>query len=71
MNDANTTGAVASGSSVIARIGVAINPEGIKVPLFPAILLVRRNDELTAVGVLVIKRIWTSREQLEESVVEG
>ena len=57
--------------SYIARIGVAINPEGIKVPLFLAILLVRRNDELTAVGVLVIKRIWTSREQLEESVVEG
>ena len=63
--------AVASGSSVIARIGVAINPEGIKVPLFPTIMLVSRNDELTAVGVLVIKRIWTSREQLEESVVKG
>lgn len=63
--------AVASGSSVIARIGVAVNPEGIKVPLFPAIMLVSRNDELMAVGVLVIKRIWTSREQLEESVVVG
>ena len=63
--------AVASGSSVIARICVAINPEGIKVPLFPAIMLVSRNDELTAVGVLVIKRIWTSREQLDESVVVG
>ena len=53
MNDANTTGAVVPGSSVIARIGVAINPEGIKVPLFPAILLVSRNNELTVVCVLV------------------
>ena len=50
---------------------MAINPEGSKVPLFPAIMLVSRNDELTAVGVLVIKRIWTSREQLEESAVVG
>ena len=70
MDDANTTGAVVPGSSVIAGIGVAINPEGTEVLLFPIMLLVSRNDGLTVVGVLAIKG-WTSRYQLEESVVEG
>jgi len=36
VDDANNTRAVVSGSSAIARIGVAINPEGTKVTLFPA-----------------------------------
>ena len=39
----------------MAGIGMATIPEGTEVPLFPSTLLVRRNDELMVVGVLLIK----------------
>ena len=55
VDDANTTGAVVPGSSTIAGIGVAANPEETEVPLFPAMLLASSKDELTVEGVLVIK----------------
>ena len=55
VDDANTTGAVVPGSSAIAGIGVAASPEGTEVPLFTGVLLVSSKDELTVVGVLVIK----------------
>ena len=55
VDDANTTGAVVPGSSTIAGIGVAANPEGTEVPLFPAVLLASSKDELTVEGVLDIK----------------
>lgn len=55
VDDANTTGADDPGSSVTAGIGVAANPEGTDVPLFPAELLASSKDELMVVGVLVIR----------------
>ena len=41
----------------MAGIGMATIPEGTEVPLFPSMLLTRRNDGLMVVGVLVIKGI--------------
>ena len=55
VDDANTTGVVVPGSSAMAGIGVAINPKGPKVPLFPAMLLASQNDRLMAVSALDIK----------------
>ena len=55
MDDANTTGADGPGSSATAGIGVATNPEGTDVPLFPAELLASSKDELMVMGALVIK----------------
>ena len=39
----------------MAGIGIAAIPEEIEIPLFPSMLLARRNDGLMVVGVLVIK----------------
>ena len=45
VDDTNTTGAVDPGSSAIAGIGVAANPEKTDVLVFPAVLLASSKDE--------------------------
>ena len=51
------TGADGPGSSATAGIGVAANPEGTDILLFPAELLTSSKDELMVPGALVIKGI--------------
>ena len=55
VEDANTTGAVVPRGPPLAGIGMATIPEENEIPLFPSMLLARRNNGLMVVGVLVIK----------------